>query len=224
MGWQSDHPAPRATHCAPLTSRMGCVLLGSSSPPCSARKDWTRSRNLCAERGWCRVPVMPPPTPPTRHIPPPHQHKGWSHFGSSPFLPRMQSTAPMGVLHTPKATWDPCAPRSPLAVLLGGEVQLEVLLHVYHVEEAAPLIALADAARKRTPPSPPISSGAGAQHPGQGRLGHAHLTPRMAAGGNFQQDTAFCRKEEKGWVGDGLQDPPSRTPNPALPPPWGTRG
>ena len=69
MGWQSDRPAPHATRCAPLTSRMGCVLLGSSSPPCSARKDWTRSRNLCAERGWCRVPVMPPPTPP--HAPHP---------------------------------------------------------------------------------------------------------------------------------------------------------
>lgn len=61
----------------------------------------------------------------------------------------------MGVLHTPKATWGPCAPLSPLAVLLGGEVQLEVLLHVYHVEEAAPLIALADAARKGPPHRPP---------------------------------------------------------------------
>lgn len=224
MGWQSDRPAPRTTRCAPLTSRMGCVLLGSSSPPCSARKDWTRSRNLCAERGWCRVPVMPPPTPPTRHIPSPHQHNGWSHFGSSPFLPRMQSTAPMGVLHTPKATWDPCAPRSPLAVLLGGEVQLEVLLHVYHVEEAAPLVALADAARKRTPPSPPISSGAGAQHPGQGGLGTRSPDAPDGCGWEFPAGHRFLQEGGEGVGGARPAGPPPRTPNPALPPPWGTRG
>lgn len=41
----------------------------------------------------CDATTDPPPRATSR---PPHQHKGWSHFGSSPFLPRMQSTAPMG--------------------------------------------------------------------------------------------------------------------------------
>lgn len=53
MGWYQEPLAPPATRCAPLTSRMGCVLPSSSSPPCSTRKDWTRSQNLCEERGWC---------------------------------------------------------------------------------------------------------------------------------------------------------------------------
>lgn len=120
----------------------------------------------------------------------------------------------MGVLHTPKATWGPCAPLSPLAMLLGGEVQLEVLLHVYHVEEAAPLIALADAARKRTPPSPPISSGAGAQRPGQGGLGTRSPDAPDGCRWEFPAGHRFLQEGGEGVGGGRPAGPPQQDPKP----------
>lgn len=50
----------------------------------------------------------------------------------------------------------PTPPCSPLAVLLGGEIELEIFLHVHHVEEAAPFVALADAGGRRPHPIPSV--------------------------------------------------------------------
>lgn len=73
--------------------------------------------------------------------------------------------SPGGCLGSPKSpstTGSPRPPCSPLAVLLGGEIELEILLGVHHVEEAAPLVALADAGGQRTPPhKAPSAAGSG---------------------------------------------------------------